>query len=241
MTDIASLVLKIDAAQADVAATSLDKVTAAGAKAEAAVTSLGGAGKASLGGLSAIPASLQQIEARTDALRSSVDPLYAAQKRLNGQMAEADNLFKSGALGAAEYQRTIGILDNQLNAVSMAQDKLNAMHVKGAAGTRLQAHEATNLGRQFADVGVMLASGQNPFMTLLQQGPQIADILHTSGMSTKEFAKEIGVMLGILKAVPAATMADLNKHPEKLKAVLSHHITAGKLLAADIKNSSSRS
>ena len=43
------------------------------------------------------------------------------------------------------------------------------------------------------------------------------------------------------KAVPAATMADLNKHPEKLKAVLSHHITAGKLLAADIKNSSSQS
>ncbi len=207
MTDIASLVLKIDAAEADVAATSLDKMTQAGAKAEAAVTGVGTAGRAALGGLSAIPASLQQIEARTDTLRSSVDPLYAAQKRLNSQMAEADNLFRAGALGADEYQRTVGILDNQLNAVSQAQDRLNAMHVKGAAGTRLQTHEAANLGRQFADVGVMLASGQNPFMTLLQQGPQIADILHTSGLSVKDFAKEVGVMLGILKAVPAANAA----------------------------------
>ena len=43
------------------------------------------------------------------------------------------------------------------------------------------------------------------------------------------------------KAVPAATMADLSKHPEKLKAVVSYHIAAGKLLAADIKNSSSQS
>ena len=38
------------------------------------------------------------------------------------------------------------------------------------------------------------------------------------------------------KAVPAATMADLGKHPEKLKDVLSYHITSGKLMAADIKN-----
>lgn len=39
------------------------------------------------------------------------------------------------------------------------------------------------------------------------------------------------------KAVPAATMDDLSKHPEKLKAVLSYHIADGKLMAAEIKNS----
>ena len=43
------------------------------------------------------------------------------------------------------------------------------------------------------------------------------------------------------KAVPAATMADLSKHPEKLKAVVSYHIATGKLVAADIKNSSTSS
>lgn len=205
--DIASLILKIDAAQADVATTSLDRMTQAGAKAETAVNSLGATGRTAMGGLSAIPASLQQIEARTEALRSSVDPLYAAQKRLNAQMAEADNLFKAGALGAADYQRTIAILDNQLNAVSKAQDKLAAAHTRSASGSKLATHEALNLGRQFADIGVQLGSGQSPFMVLIQQGPQIADIMKTSGLSAREMAREIGLMLGILRAVPAANVA----------------------------------
>jgi uncharacterized surface protein with fasciclin (FAS1) repeats len=40
------------------------------------------------------------------------------------------------------------------------------------------------------------------------------------------------------KLVPAKTMDDLAKHPDKLKNVLSFHIIAGKLMAADVKNSS---
>lgn len=43
------------------------------------------------------------------------------------------------------------------------------------------------------------------------------------------------------KALPAATMADLGKNPEKLKDVLSYHVTPGKLMAADIKNSNAKS
>ena len=39
------------------------------------------------------------------------------------------------------------------------------------------------------------------------------------------------------KAVPASTMSDLAKNPEKLKAVLTFHIVAGKTMAADVKNS----
>ena len=43
------------------------------------------------------------------------------------------------------------------------------------------------------------------------------------------------------KAVPAATLDDLAKHPEKLKAVLTYHVIAGKSMAADIKNSKVKS
>lgn len=43
------------------------------------------------------------------------------------------------------------------------------------------------------------------------------------------------------KAVPAKTMDDLAKHPEKLKDVLTYHVVAGKSLAADIKNSKVKS
>jgi uncharacterized surface protein with fasciclin (FAS1) repeats len=43
------------------------------------------------------------------------------------------------------------------------------------------------------------------------------------------------------KAVPAKTMEDLAKHPEKLKAVLTYHVVAGKSMAADVKNSKATS
>ena len=38
------------------------------------------------------------------------------------------------------------------------------------------------------------------------------------------------------KAVPAATLAALAKDKDKLKAVLSYHVVAGKVTAADVKN-----
>ena len=38
------------------------------------------------------------------------------------------------------------------------------------------------------------------------------------------------------KAVPAATLEALGKDKERLKAVLSYHVVAGKIMAADVKN-----
>jgi uncharacterized surface protein with fasciclin (FAS1) repeats len=43
------------------------------------------------------------------------------------------------------------------------------------------------------------------------------------------------------KALPAATLDDLGKHPEKLKAMLTYHVVAGKSMSADIKNSKVKS
>lgn len=43
------------------------------------------------------------------------------------------------------------------------------------------------------------------------------------------------------KAVPAKTMEELGKNPEKLKDVLTFHVIAGKAMAADVKNSKVKS
>jgi uncharacterized surface protein with fasciclin (FAS1) repeats len=42
------------------------------------------------------------------------------------------------------------------------------------------------------------------------------------------------------KLVPEKTMDDLAKHPEKLKNVLAFHVISGKVMAADVKNSSAK-
>jgi uncharacterized surface protein with fasciclin (FAS1) repeats len=40
--------------------------------------------------------------------------------------------------------------------------------------------------------------------------------------------------------VPAKTMDELGKDPAKLKAVLTYHVMAGKVMAADVKNGNSK-
>ncbi|MGI9133532.1 MAG: fasciclin domain-containing protein, partial [Rhodoferax sp.] len=60
----------------------------------------------------------------------------------------------------------------------------------------------------------------------------LSETLKTTGPSTV-FAPNNDAF----KAVPAKTMDDLAKHPEKLKDVLSYHVISGKLLAAQVKNS----
>lgn len=45
---------------------------------------------------------------------------------------------------------------------------------------------------------------------------------------------------GAFSKVPAKTMDELAKDPAKLKAVLTYHVVAGKVMAADVKNGNSK-
>jgi hypothetical protein len=209
-TDIASLMMVLDATQVESGAQSLDRLTSAGARAEGAVQSLGSTSKGSLGGLSAIPAALQAIDSRTDALRASVDPLAMAMKRTNAEMREADALYKAGAIGAAEYGRYVDVLENRLSSAVAAQNMLNAAQARGARAAGLTAAETVNLSRQFADIGVSAAMGMSPLMILIQQGPQIGDIFGTAAARGVGFSAALkgmvaaaGPLLPILAGIAA--------------------------------------
>lgn len=64
----------------------------------------------------------------------------------------------------------------------------------------------------------------------------LADTLKTGGPYTV-FAPNNDAF----KAVPAKTLDELAKNPEKLKALLSYHVVPATLLAADVKNSNVKS
>lgn len=179
---IASLMIIINAAQAALATAEMDKLTAASGKTETAVKRAGDASKEAAAGMSAIPAALREIDARTDALRASVDPLANSMKRANAEMLEAKSLYAIGAIGAQEYARYLSILEGRLESATAAQAALNGMQVRGAATARLTTQESLNLSRQFADVGVSLASGMPLWMVAIQQGSQIGDTFQTAGM-----------------------------------------------------------
>jgi phage-related minor tail protein len=111
----------------------------------------------------------EDLAARTAALRAQIDPLGAAQTRLNAEIAEANALFKAGAITAEE----------QAAAHALAQSRFNGTaRTLGAVGTtgKLTSSQLVNLSYQLNDVVVSLASGQRPLMVLMQQGSQIAQI-----------------------------------------------------------------
>lgn len=118
----------------------------------------------------------EDLERRTEALRAQIDPLGAAQKRLNTELAEADALFKAGAITATEQAAAHALARQRFEATARA---LGAV----AGQSRLTSAQLSNLTFQLNDVIVGLASGQQPLMVLIQQGSQIAQVVGQTGLT----------------------------------------------------------
>lgn len=134
----------------------------------------------------------EDLEARTKALRAQIDPLGAAQAKLNAEIAEANALFKTGAISAQEQAAAHQLARNRFDATAKA--------LKGVGdGSRLASYQIVNLGYQLNDVVVGLASGQRPLTVLAQQGTQIAQVFAGSGMGVGGVLKELGrVVIGLV-------------------------------------------
>lgn len=186
--DLATLGIKVDATEADKAGVSLDRLANAGGKAEKATQALTGAmnsaksataeAERSIAGASNSASAMAERAAR---LKASVDPLGTALDRVNGEMAEAETLYSRGAISAAQFAEAQGVLTARAEKLQAAQAHANRMLAGGANAARLTSNEMLNLSRQASDVGVSLAMGMNPLMVLIQQGPQVADVLAMAG------------------------------------------------------------
>jgi hypothetical protein len=140
--------------------------------------------------------------AAAERLREATDPLYAATKRLNAEIAESTRLYHAGATAPAEYARQQMVLNQSVKQVGTS--------------LKLTARDGLNLSRQFSDIGVTAAMGMNPLMIAIQQGPQLLDIFQEKAIATGTtigaVAKAAGAqiwaavapLLPILAAVAAA-------------------------------------
>lgn len=151
------------------------------------------------------------LEIRLNRLRASTDPMAVAIEKVNAELAESRALFEAGAIGAAEYQRQVTVLNARSADFSRRQGMMNAAMGIGARSAKLQSYEMLNLSRQFADIGVTAAMGMNPLMILVQQGPQIADVLATAksrgigvGSAFLQMGQSLKPFLGLVEKVGTA-------------------------------------
>jgi len=79
----------------------------------------------------------EDLERRTAALRAQVDPLGAAQKRLNAEIAEAAALLKAGTITTKEHNEAVALARERFD---LASDALNELgHASNLTGGQIRA------------------------------------------------------------------------------------------------------
>ncbi|MEG8025041.1 hypothetical protein QP162_12580 [Sphingomonas aurantiaca] len=71
--------------------------------------------------------------AAAEQLRMATDPLYAATKRLNAEIAESTRLYHAGATAPAEYARQQDVLTGRLRQSAQAQEEMDRVAKRGRA------------------------------------------------------------------------------------------------------------
>lgn len=137
-------------------------------------------------GLAGLAEEQERMRAGAARLLAELNPLQAALDRHNAELAEYAAMLKAGYLSQDQFAAA-----QSRSAATFAQQ---AEWIRRAGqSTRLSRFEVANLGFQLSDVGVMLASGQSPFLLIMQQGMQIADILGPHGL--RGGLKELGAAM----------------------------------------------
>lgn len=136
----------------------------------------------------------------TESLRMSYDQGYAGLKKYNAALSEIAAQVKLNNLSQGEASR-LG-----LGAASMYLGAANAAEKYGNAAKVSRFHTA-NLGAQFNDIAVMIAAGQNPLMTAIQQGTQISQVWGSAGITLKTAGPAIAAAFGsMINPISLATI-----------------------------------
>jgi Prophage tail length tape measure protein len=124
-----------------------------------------------------------QLEREAENLKRSISPLYAIEQSHAESVKRASFLYEQGAIDLQTYTSAIDHYENKLKQAKMAQDLFNNNLNKIGRTAQISRHHMMNLGFQLQDIGVSLASGQNPLVVLVQQGAQIQGIASQAEVS----------------------------------------------------------
>lgn len=189
MTD-AVLPITVESRGVEEAEKRLDGLTASAVRAEKATDALAGGSKRA-----------------TSALRDMAEQVVEENRRLETMAREA-NAASAAAANLAKSAGQVSSAFSHVGGASGTFAPLNKALVESERNVRALRYTSLNLGQQFADVGVSLASGISPLTTLIQQGPQIAGVLAEAsarGISLSSVFRSMGAALASL--LPALAIA----------------------------------
>ncbi|WP_445572082.1 phage tail tape measure protein [Pseudomonas sp. E102] len=193
MTSIAELGIKVDSTDAAQASSDLDKLTAAGGRAEKAAEGVArGADKAT--------ASIKKQKDELGDLLGEIDPTVKALGRLDELESKLAKQKKLGALDASTFSEYQAKIDQSRTNLTRFDDSLT----RTGNTAKQTANALRGVPAQFTDIAVSLQGGQNPLTVLLQQGGQLKDMFGGIGPAAKALG---GYVLGLVNPFTLAAAA----------------------------------
>lgn len=166
---MAAVLNKSDAA-AKTSAASYGSLNVAAGKTAVTFNMVGGAASTAATGLNSVATAADASSGKMMQLDAHVTAY-----RANLRQMKIDQM----AAGSAMVQH-----DAHMVAYRDHLDRTGASGKMMGQAIKFGAVESLNASRQLADIGVTLASGMNPFMVALQQGPQLFDIIQNKAVMT---------------------------------------------------------
>lgn len=185
MANFAQLGIQINS-NADDAASDLDKLTAAGGRAEQSTKRLTKA--------------TQAQEKELNDLLGQIDPTVKALGRLDEQERKLAQFRKSGQLDTDSYTRFNTQIQQQRQLLGGLADAQN----KAGMSAKQLAFATRGLPAQFTDIAVSLQGGQRPLNVLLQQGGQLKDMFGGVGPALRAMG---GYVAGLINPFTLAAVA----------------------------------
>lgn len=105
---------------------------------------------------------MEQLEARAKTLKSSIDPLYAAQQKYSGAVKEADALLQAGVITEGEHVAATA-------AAQKAMDEAAKAAVGLGGGIKLTSAQMMELEHSARAVSDSIMAGRNPVQALTQE------------------------------------------------------------------------
>lgn len=190
---IAQLGMRIDSEDASGAAADLDKLTAAGGRAQKATEQLAGSAKKANEALG------KQRDELADLL-GEIDPTVKALGRLDELEKRLAQQRKLGSLDAATFSDYQGKIAQSRESLTRFDDSLT----RTGNTAKQTAAALRGVPAQFTDIVVSLQAGQQPLQVLLQQGGQLKDMFGGIGPAASALG---GYVLGLVNPFTVAAAA----------------------------------
>ena len=147
-------------------------------------------------GLGKLEASANNASSRGfNTLQRSIDPLGASLRRAEADLTKLNARIAAGGSELDKYNALLPIATAKVEALRKQHEQYNTTSGQATTQNKALGFAMRDLSTQSIDLFTQLATGQNVFRSLIQQGSQVVQVNKQMGVGFGEMAAAVGARL----------------------------------------------